>query len=118
MIPMRRFLLLLCILLLTGCEASKTPPPLTAEQAGTLSAQLANDKADAVYHHRPFQSTQPANFEAGRWVWTDSHGVGTFDFQAKVELAANGSTNNVDINVLDDALRPTRGRFGPGQPPR
>lgn len=77
---------------------------MSAEDAGKVSLQLANDKADTVYHHRPFQSSQPAHYEAGRWVWTDGHGVGKLDFEAKVELAANGSTNNVDIRVLDDTL--------------
>lgn len=115
---MRTSLILLSTVLLAGCESSKTTPPLTAEQARTLSAQLANDKADALYHHRPFQNTQPAHYEAGRWVWTDGHGVGLLDYEAKVELAANGSSNNVDIRVLDDTLRPRGGGFGPGQPPR
>jgi hypothetical protein len=79
---------------------------LTAEQAKTLAMRLANDKADTLFHQRPFQGGQPAHFEAGRWVWTDSRGAGLEDFQATVELAADGSTNKVDIRLLDDALRP------------
>jgi len=80
--------------------------PITADQAGKLCLRLANDKADALYHRRPFQEGQEAHFEAGRWLWTGSHGVGTLDYQATVELAANASTNSVEIKVLDDALRP------------
>ena len=93
------------LLLLSGCESSQKGAPLTAAQAETLSIRLANAKADTLFHHRPFQGSQPARFEAGRWIWADSHGVGVMDFQATVELAANGSTNSVDIKVTDDALR-------------
>ena len=78
--------------------------PITAEQAGKLSLQLANDKADVLYHRRSFQEGKEAHFEAGRWIWTEGHGVGTLDYQATVELAANASTNSVEIKVLDDIL--------------
>src|SRR5437016_2215975 len=105
---MKTSLLAVFVLLFAGYESSKTTATVSAEQAGRISVQLANDKADALYHHRPFKESQPARFEAGRWIWKDSHGVGMLDFQAIVELAANGSTNGVDIRVLDDSLRPQR----------
>lgn len=101
---MRTSVILFAVLLLAGCENPRATAPFSPEQAGKVSLQLANDKADAVYHRRPFQGSQPAHYEAGRWVWIDGHGVGTFDFQAKVELAANGSTNHVDIRVLEDVI--------------
>lgn len=93
-------------LLLAGCESSRTGTRLTAEQAETLSVQLANDQADFLYHRRPFEKKQPAQFENGRWIWNGSHGIGLFDYEATVELAANGSTNNVDVRLTDDALHP------------
>lgn len=100
---MKTSLIAVFALLLVGCESSKTNTPITSEQAAALSAQLANDKADSLYHRRPFQNNHPAQFEDGRWVWTDGHGAGTLDIQATVELAANGSTNSVDVKVLDSA---------------
>jgi hypothetical protein len=99
--------IIIVTLLLVGCTSTRPSASLTAEQAKTVAMRLANDKADKLFHHRPFQDSQPAHFAAGRWIWTDSHGVGLEDFQARVELAADGSTNSVDIKLLDDVLRPT-----------
>jgi hypothetical protein len=104
---MRTSFIVIFALLIVGCESSQRSAPLTAAQAETLAMRLANDKADKLFHHRPFQDSQPAHFAAGRWIWTDSHGVGLEDFQARVELAADGSTNSVDIKLLDDVLRST-----------
>jgi len=96
--------LLLLALLLTGCTS---PPPggsLTADQAGTVALQLANDKASTLYHCRPFQDGSPARLAAGRWVWKQRKGYGQGDYQATVELAANGSTNNVEVFLLDNRV--------------
>ena len=103
---MKTPLIAISVLLLAGCESSWTPTPITAEQAATLSVQLANDKAELVYHRRPFENKEPATFEGGRWVWKASKGTGILDFWALVGLAADGSTNSVDVKLLDDALRP------------
>jgi hypothetical protein len=103
---MKTPLIAISALLLAGCESSRTNTRLTAEQARALSVQLANDKAEAVFHRRPFENKQQPQFENGRWIWTASQGVGTLDYQATVELAANGSTNNVDVRLTDDALHP------------
>ena len=74
---------------------------LTAEQAKTVAMRLANDKASALYHCQPFRDGQPARFVAGQWVWVDLQGFGHSDIQATVELAADGSTNSVDLKLLD-----------------
>jgi hypothetical protein len=103
---MKTPLIAISALLLAGCESSSVNIPISADQAGMVSAQLANDKADAVFHRRPFENNQPAQFEEGRWIWTSSHGVGTLDYQATVQLAANGATNAVDVRLTDDALHP------------
>jgi hypothetical protein len=75
---------------------------LTAEQAKTLAIRLANEKADALYHYQPFRDGRSARLVAGHWVWTDQQGYGQGDIQATVELAADGSTNNVDLQLLDN----------------
>lgn len=74
---------------------------LTPEQATTLALQLANDKAAALYQSQPFHDGQPAQLVDGRWVWTDVRGFGRADIQATVELATDGSTNRVDLQLLD-----------------
>lgn len=35
------------------------------------------------------------------WVWTDTRGVGHEDIQARVDLATDGSTNEVEVKFLD-----------------
>jgi hypothetical protein len=102
---MKTSLIIILAFLLVGCTGSGQRTSLTSEQAVTLALRLANDKADTVFHHRPFQGSQPARFEGGRWVWTESRGAGIEEFQAHVEVSADGSTNSVDIQLLDNALR-------------
>jgi len=102
---MRTSFPLLVALLFAGCTSSQKNAPLTAVQAQTLAMGLANDKADTLFHRRPFQDGQPAQLDSGRWLWTDSRGAGLLYFRARVELAADGSTNSVDVELLDDALR-------------
>jgi len=88
-------------LLLVGCQSSRQGASLTPEQAKLLATGLANDKADALYHCQPFHDSSLPKYEAGHWIWTDRHGVGTGDVEARVELAADGSTNSVEIRLMD-----------------
>jgi len=81
--------------------AANAEPTLTAERAKTVAMRLANDKAFTLYHCQPFRDGQPARFVAGQWVWIDLQGFGHGDIQATVQLAANGSTNSVDLKLLD-----------------
>jgi hypothetical protein len=101
---MRTSCVLWLVLVPAGCNTSEKRTALSAMQAQTLAVQLANDKADTLFHRRPFQGEQPAHLEHGRWIWTDSRGVGLRDFRARVELAADGSTNFVDVILWDSAL--------------
>lgn len=87
--------------LLFGCASSWQSASLTAKQAETLAIRLANDKTDSLYHCRPFHVGHLPHFAAGRWIWTDSRGIGLGDIQARVELAADGSTNCVDVKLMD-----------------
>ena len=74
--------------------------PLTPEQAKTLALRLANDAAATLFNGQPFQDGQSARLIGGRWVWTDIRGFGHADIQATVELAVDGSTNHVDLQIL------------------
>ena len=76
---------------------------LTPEQAKTLALRLANDMAATLYDSQPFQDGQSARLIGGRWVWTDIRGFGHADIQATVELAADGSTSHVDLQILVNA---------------
>jgi hypothetical protein len=91
----------------TGAATAKPTPTaeksasLTAEQAQTVAMRLANDRASTLYHCQPFRDGQPARFVAGQWVWVNLQGFGHGDIQATVQLAADGSTNSVDLKLLD-----------------
>jgi hypothetical protein len=101
---MKRSIVLLFALTLVGCRSLPPARSLTAAQASALSVQLVNAKAEVLYSHQPFQGGQPAKFEAGRWVWSEKRGFGTADIYAVVDLAADGSTNNVSIEMDVDTM--------------
>jgi hypothetical protein len=94
------------VVLLVGSVSSQQSASLTSDQAKTVAVQLANQKADTLYHCQPFQDGQPAKFAQGHWVWSDLRGYGHGDIQVTVELAANGSTNDVDIELFDSQDKP------------
>ncbi len=97
---MKTSLILVLASVFVGCESSRQSASLTADQAKTLAMRLANDNVATLYHSRPFVAGQPAQFVAGHWLWVAQQGFGHGDIEATVELAANGSTNSVDIQVL------------------
>ena len=91
------------LLVFAGCGTTKKPGSmLTAEQAQAMAMELANADALVIHHRQPFEKTQPAHFEQGRWIWVAREGFGLGDIEAKVELAADGSTNHVELQVLDN----------------
>ena len=85
--------------LLVGCTSTRPSASLTTEQATALAMQLANDKASTICHRQPFHDGQPAAFVSGRWTWRE---LAPGDVEATVQLAADGSTNSVAINILAD----------------
>ena len=85
--------------LLVGC-ASQHRTTLTSVQAKTLAQQLANDEAFTRYGCRPFNDGQAPRFEQGSWIWSDRHGYGNGDLEALVTIAADGSTHEVNLDVL------------------
>ena len=88
-------------LLLVGCASRPPSAALTAEEARSVALRLANDQAFAVYQCRPFRDGQPAKFVASHWVWAGREGYGHGDIQATVALAADGSTNHVELQLFD-----------------
>lgn len=87
--------------LLVGCASSQPRAVLSTDQATRLAIQLANAKAEAIYHRQPFHDGHPAKFESGRWVWRE---LALGDFEATVELAADSSTNRVSLNLLSNLI--------------
>jgi uncharacterized protein YcfL len=103
---MKTSLIIVLVFILIGCKSSQPNTSLTAKQATTVAVQLANEKASTLYQHQPFVDGQPAKFVEGRWLWVEQQGFGHGDIQASVELAADGSTNNVDLQFFD-SLNPS-----------
>ena len=90
-------------LLLVGCTSTSTRPSasLNAEQAKAVAMRLANDQAFTLYHCRPFHDGPPAQFVDGHWLWVERQGFGHSDIQATVELASDGLSHKVEVQVLD-----------------
>jgi len=98
---MKTSLILVFAFIFVGCESSRQSASLTADQAKTLAMRLANDKVATLYHSRPFVAGQPAQIVAGHWLWGARQGFGRGDIQATVEVAMDGSTNHVDLQVFE-----------------
>jgi hypothetical protein len=84
---------------LVGCTSTHQSATLTPEQAKTIAIQLANNTASTLYKCQPFHDGQPAAFVSGHWVWRE---LVPGDYEATVQLAADGSTNSVAINILSE----------------
>jgi Na+-translocating ferredoxin:NAD+ oxidoreductase RnfG subunit len=104
---MKPLLILFLAFIFAGCESSRQSASLTSQQATTTAMRLANDKASALYQHQPFVAGQPAQFVAGHWLWVARQGFGSGDIQATVELAADGSTNSVSVQLYDSKAPPS-----------
>jgi hypothetical protein len=95
------------LIMLAGC--STTAPrtsTLTAEQAGVLAQQLANDKAQTLYNCQPFRNAPPAQFVQGHWTWHQQQAQGLGDVDATVEFAANGAEPKVSVVQLESRPKP------------
>ena len=110
---MKTSLILVLAFIFVGCESSRQSASLTADQAKALVMRLANDKVATLYHSQPFVAGQPAQFVAGHWLWVARQGFGHGDIQATVELALDGSTNKVDLQLFD-SQEPSRYPVLPG----
>jgi hypothetical protein len=74
---------------------------LTADQAGLLAQQLANEKAQALYNCQPFRDAPPAQWVQGRWQWYRLQAQGQGDMEAAVEFSANGTGPKVTVVRLE-----------------
>jgi hypothetical protein len=86
---------------LVGCASSQPKTSLSAGQATRLAIQAANTKAEGVFQCQPFHDGQTARLESGHWVWRE---LVPGDYEAEVEIAADGSIINVDVNLLSDLV--------------
>jgi hypothetical protein len=94
------------VVFLAGCSTRmRQRPNLSADQADTLALKLANEKALTIYNCQIFQDARTARFVQGHWVWTQRQGFGHCDLEATVKLAPDGSTNAVDVKLLDSENR-------------
>lgn len=100
-----RFLILLPLALLGCSKATPRTTPLTADQAGALAQQLANGKAQALFHCQPFHDGPPARFVQGHWTWHRLQAQGQGDLEATVEFEANGAKPKISVEQLDSRSR-------------
>ena len=98
--------LLIASALLLGCShPGLHSQQLSAGQAAALAQKLANDKAHALYHCRPFADGAAPQIHSGVWTWNDRKGWGTGDFEATVTFAADGANPEVRVFRLYDVIR-------------
>jgi hypothetical protein len=83
---------------MVGCTRTAT---LTSDEAGSLAQQLANEKAQALYHCQPFQKAEPAQLIEGHWVWHQIQGQGKGDLEAKIQFRADGADPKVTLTQLE-----------------
>jgi hypothetical protein len=103
---MRTLHLVAFMFFLAGCNTGmRQETTLTADQADAFALQLANDKALKIYNFEPFQDVRTARFFQGHWEWSQRQGFGHCDLEATVKLAPDGSTNAVDVRLLDNQNR-------------
>jgi hypothetical protein len=100
-----RYLIPLALALLGCSRATPRTTPLTAGQAGALAQQLANEKAQALFHCQPFHDGPPAQFVQGHWTWHDQRGQGSGDVEATVEFEANGAKPKISVVPLESRAR-------------
>jgi len=94
------------VFFLAGCSTGmRQVTTLTADQADARALKLANDKALTIYNCQIFQDARTARFAQGHWEWSQRQGFGHCDLEATVKLAPDGSTNAVDVKLLDNQNR-------------
>jgi starvation-inducible outer membrane lipoprotein len=96
-------------LFLAGCCTTPHATKLTAEQAGALARQLANQEAQALYNCQPFRNGPPAELVQGKWVWHDRQTQRAVDIEATVRFALDGT--DPDVKLTPEDSRPGRSGF-------
>jgi hypothetical protein len=106
-------LLLLLLPALTACEKPATSRssdaqhvlPMEAPEAAQMARTLANQQALALYRCEPFVNGPSAVWTNEHWLWRARQGLGDGDMEAVVSLAADGSTQSVQVLLLHSSLR-------------
>lgn len=95
--PYRILVLTVILFFLCSCAAHRT---LTPYSAGTLAADLANDRCGDAYGKRPFR---PDDFEAildqGRWHWGTDEGGKVDGFEVEVSFDRDGGGREVMVRI-------------------
>ncbi len=101
--------LLLLLLALPACQKAPTSQPaggaqpalpMEAAEATQMARSLANQQAMLLYHCEPFVSGPAALWTNGHWLWRTRRGLGHGDIEAVVALASDGSTQSVQVLLL------------------
>lgn len=87
---------------------SPTPSPaarLSADEAATLAAKLANDECDRRFERRPFSPSQyPIGFVGDRFVWGRLDPGGEDGFSAEVSFGPGGGDPEVKCYWSVDSI--------------
>ncbi len=103
---MKARVLFLLAMVLVGCASKPVQTrALTPAEAGELAQKLANQKAQGLYNCQPFRQMVPAQWVQGHWVWRDREGYGNGDVEASVRLASDGTSPEVNVDVLYSSYR-------------
>jgi hypothetical protein len=100
-----RYLMPLALALLGCSRATPRTTPLAADQAGALAQQLANEKAQALFHCQPFHDGPPAQFVQRHWTWHRLQAQGQGDIEANVEFEADGAKPKISVVRLESRAR-------------
>jgi hypothetical protein len=96
-----RFLIAAAVLLFL-CACARHPP-LSPVSAGTLAADLANDRCQKQYGKRPFR---PDDFEAmldqGRWRWGTIDGGKVDGFEVEISFDRAGGSKLVTVRIPEE----------------
>jgi len=88
----------------TSFETTK-PRALSADDAASLAARLANDQCERQYRRRPFKAEQyPAVMADGAYHWGKLDVGGKGGFSALVIFRPDGSEPHVEVYFSSDAL--------------
>ena len=97
-----------------GCSRSASPSAgrpavasarrvLSAEEAATLAARLANDQCERQHQKRPFRAEQyPAVLQDGLYRWGGLDVGGPGGLSARVTFRQDGSASHVEVYYSTD----------------
>ena len=101
------------LLALTACQkpATRRPSealpalPMEEPEATQMARALANQQALALYRCEPFVGGPSAVWTNEHWLWRARQALGEGDMEAVVSLAADGSTQSVQVLLLHSSMK-------------